>query len=101
MRKDPVRKQPVRKSSAASGGRTITLTVPSLGEAATQAVRAVAEPMATARRMLPAAHGLPLYAGLGALAVAGALELPVALGIGIGYAMLRHKGPWARSSASK
>jgi hypothetical protein len=101
VKKQPVRKRSAGKPSAAAGGRTITLTFPSLGEAATRAVRAMAEPMATARRVLPAAHGLPLYAGLGALAVAGALELPVALGIGIGYAVLRHKGPSARPTATK
>lgn len=91
----------MRKTSAASRAHTITLTFPPLGEAAVRVVRAVAEPVATARRVLPAAHGLPLYAGLGALAVAGALELPVALGIGIGYAVLRHKGPGARPTTSK
>jgi hypothetical protein len=46
----------------------------------------------TARRVLPAKGGLPLYTGLGALAVASVLEWPVAIGIGIGYAVLRSQG---------
>lgn len=100
VRQSAVRR-PERKQPAASGKRTITLTVPSFGEAATWAVNAVAVPVAAARRVLPAAHGLPLYVGIGALAVAGALEAPVALGLGIGYALLRHKGPLARFSGSK
>ncbi|WP_146067856.1 hypothetical protein [Streptomyces sp. Ru72] len=94
-------RRPERKPPAARGGRTITLTVPSLGEAATWAVDAVTVPVAAARRVLPDAHGLPLYVGLGALAVAGALEVPVALGLGIGYAVLRHRGPLARFSGSR
>jgi hypothetical protein len=88
----PPAKRGVRKQPAASAGRTITLTVPSLGEAATRVLDAMAFPVAAARRVLPTAPGLPLlYAGLGALAVVGALEAPVALGIGIGYAVLRHR----------
>lgn len=100
VRQSAVRR-PERKPPAARGGRTITLTVPSLGEAATWAVDAVTVPVAAARRVLPDAHGLPLYVGLGALAVAGALEVPVALGLGIGYAVLRHRGPLARFSGSR
>ncbi|MFF3905659.1 hypothetical protein ACFYZJ_06515 [Streptomyces sp. NPDC001848] len=75
------------------------MTVPTLGGAAAWAVDAVAAPLASVRRVLPAAHGLPLYVGLGALALAGALEAPTALGLGIGYAVLRRKGPFARFTA--
>jgi len=66
--------------------------VPSLGDTASKAINAAAAPVATARRVLPANGGLPLYAGLGALAVASVLEWPVAIGIGIGYAVLRSNG---------
>ena len=83
---------PKKKPAAAAGGHTITLTVPSLGEAATRVIDAATMPVTTARRVLPAKGGLPLYAGLGALAVASVLEWPVAIGIGIGYAVLRSKG---------
>ncbi|MET8954188.1 hypothetical protein ACWEO4_12935 [Streptomyces sp. NPDC004393] len=57
--------------------------------------------MATAGRALTARRGLPLYAGLGALAVLGAVEWPLAVGIGIGYAVLRTKGLPTRSSAAR
>ncbi|MGW3497339.1 hypothetical protein [Streptomyces sp. NPDC001020] len=56
------------------------------------AINAATVPMATARRVLPAKGGLPLYTGLGALAVASVLEWPVAIGIGVGYAVLRSSG---------
>ncbi len=85
-------KSPKKSSTATSGARTIAVTLPGLGEAATRAVNAAAVPMATVRRVLPVKGGLPLYAGLGALAVAGALEWPVAVGVGIGYAVLRYNG---------
>jgi len=81
-----------KKPALSSGGHTITLTVPSLGAAATRVIDAATVPVATARRVLPAKGGLPLYAGLGALAVASVLEWPVAIGIGIGYAVLRSNG---------
>ncbi|WP_107309151.1 hypothetical protein [Streptomyces sp. TP-A0356] len=87
------------KSPAASGGRTITITVPPLGDAVSKAVDLVALPVATARRVLPAKGGLLLYAGLGALAVAGALEWPLAVGVGIGYAVLRRNGPPAPTTS--
>ncbi|MEU6217838.1 hypothetical protein ABZ845_10005 [Streptomyces sp. NPDC047022] len=59
---------------------------------ASRALSAAAVPVTAARRALPAKDGLPLYAGLGALAVFGALEWPLAVGIGIGYAVLRRSG---------
>ncbi|MFJ5531091.1 hypothetical protein [Streptomyces sp. NPDC093261] len=62
---------------------------------------AAAGPMAAARRALTARRGLPLYAGLGALAVVGAVEWPLAVGIGIGYAVLRPKGRPTRSATSR
>ncbi|MEU6096283.1 hypothetical protein [Streptomyces sp. NPDC047079] len=89
-----------RNPTAASGEHTITLTLPGLGEAATWAVSVAAGPVATARRALTARHGLPLYAGLGALAAVGALEWPLAVGVGIGYAVLRSKGLLPRRSAT-
>ncbi|GAA3785031.1 hypothetical protein [Streptomyces chiangmaiensis] len=92
---------PKTNSSASHHGSTLTLSVPPLGKAAGRAVHIAAVPVATARRVLPAKGGLPLYAGLGALAVVGALEWPVAVGIGIGYALLRHHGLLPPSSGSK
>ncbi|AJE39208.1 hypothetical protein CP978_03965 [Streptomyces nodosus] len=84
-----------KKDSPATGHRTITIAVPPLAQAADLVVEVASLPMNTARRLLPAKGGLPLYAGLGALAVLGALEWPVAMGVGIGYAVLRHRGPLA------
>jgi hypothetical protein len=94
-------KSPKKSSTATSGARTIAVTLPGLGEAATWVVNAAAIPVATVRRVLPVKGGLPLYAGLGALAVAGALEWPVAVGVGIGYAVLRHNGLLEPSADSK
>jgi hypothetical protein len=94
-------KDSAKNSVAASGERTVTLTLPGLGEAATWAAKAAAVPVATARRVLPAKGGLPLYAGLGALAVTGALSWPVALGVGIGYAVLRDNGVLAAPATSE
>lgn len=93
-------KHPKKNSVAASGERTVTLTLPGLGEAATWAARAAAVPVATARRVLPAQGGLPLYAGLGALAVAGVLSWPVAVGVIIGYAV-RDNGVLAAPATSE
>ncbi|MGR4880797.1 hypothetical protein ACIPUC_15530 [Streptomyces sp. LARHCF249] len=77
-----------------SGGeqRTITLTVPSFGRVANGAWSAALLPVAAARQILPAKKGLPLYAGLAVLGAADVLEWPVAIGIGIGYAVLRRDG---------
>lgn len=71
---------------------TITITVPSPDRLATGAMNAVLLPMALARRILPAKHGLPLYAGLGLLGATDVIEWPVAVGIGVGYAVLRSSG---------
>jgi hypothetical protein len=69
--------------------RTVTLRVPSLDRVATGALNAALVPVALARQVLPAKRGLPLYLGLGALGAADVLEWPVAIGIGVGYAVLR------------
>ncbi|MBT2505700.1 hypothetical protein J7I98_07240 [Streptomyces sp. ISL-98] len=74
--------------------RTITITVPSFplpsaGRVASGAANAVLLPFAVARRVLPAKGGLPLYLGLGALGAADIIDWPVAIGIGVGYAVLR------------
>jgi hypothetical protein len=92
---------PKKAPTPAPGRRTITVTVPPIGEMATRAVSAAAVPVTTARRALPAKGGLPLYAGLGALAVFGALEWPLAVGIGIGYAVLKHNGLLEPPAGSK
>jgi len=93
---------PKTSPGASHGGRSLTLTVPPLSETATRAVQQVAAlPVTAVRRVLPAKGGLPLYAGLGALAVVGALEWPLAVGIGVGYALLRHHGPLAPPSDSE
>lgn len=75
-----------------SGQRTFTVTVPSFGRVAGGAVNAAMLPVAVARQVLPAKKGLPLYLGLGVLAAADVLEWPVAIGIGLGYAVLRRDG---------
>ncbi|AQA16807.1 hypothetical protein HUF15_34405 [Streptomyces samsunensis] len=49
-----------------------------------------------ARRVLPAKGGLPLYVGLGALGAVEVIEWPVAIGIGVGYAVLRKGGMMAQ-----
>jgi hypothetical protein len=72
-------------------GHTVTVTVP-LDRMAGTAASVAKAPVDVARKVLPAKGGLPLYLGLGALGVAGVLEWPVALGVGIGYAVLRHGG---------
>ncbi|MFJ7904252.1 hypothetical protein ACIQ6V_27840 [Streptomyces sp. NPDC096198] len=81
---------PWREDPAGPTGHAPTL--PGLGGTADRAADAVAAPLAAARRALTARHGLPLYAGLGALAVVGVLEWPLAVGLGVGYAVLRTKG---------
>lgn len=72
--------------------RTITLTVPSLDRVASGALNAALLPVAVARQVLPAKRGLPLYVGLGVLGAADVIEWPVAIGIGLGYAVLRRSG---------
>ncbi|MFF4605842.1 hypothetical protein ACFY12_24260 [Streptomyces sp. NPDC001339] len=101
--KSPQKSSKARKKTptAQPAGHTISVTVPPLGDAATKAVAAAAVPVEVARRALPAKGGLPLYLGLGALGVVGALDWPVAVGIGIGYAILRHDGPLTPPSHDK
>lgn len=72
--------------------RTITFTVPSLDRVANGALNAALLPVAVARQVLPAKRGLPLYVGLGVLGATDVIEWPVAIGIGIGYAVLRRSG---------
>ncbi|MDQ1006193.1 hypothetical protein QFZ82_000678 [Streptomyces sp. V4I23] len=72
--------------------RSITLTVPSLDRVASGALNAALLPVAVARQVLPAKRGLPLYVGLGVLGAADVIEWPVAIGIGLGYAVLRRGG---------
>ncbi|MEV6317355.1 hypothetical protein [Streptomyces sp. NPDC051776] len=68
---------------------TITIPVPSLERVGAGALNAAFLPVAVARRVLPAKRGLPLFLGLGALGAADILSWPVAVGIGVGYAVLR------------
>ncbi|MEU2392605.1 hypothetical protein [Streptomyces sp. NPDC007369] len=75
-----------------NGQRTFTVTVPSFDRVAGGAANAAMVPVAFARQVLPAKKGLPLYLGLGVLAAADVLEWPVAIGIGLGYAVLRRDG---------
>jgi hypothetical protein len=72
-------------------GHTVTVTVP-LDRMVGTAASVLMAPVIVARKVLPAKGGLPLYLGLGALGAAGVLEWPVALGVGIGYAVLRRGG---------
>ncbi|MFG3496802.1 hypothetical protein [Streptomyces sp. NPDC047886] len=72
--------------------RTVTITLPSLGRVAGGAKDAALLPLAVARQVLPAKKGLPLYLGLGVLGAADVIEWPVAIGIGVGYAVLRRDG---------
>lgn len=80
------------QNESGGGQRTVTLTVPSFDRVASGAWDAVRLPVAAARQILPAKKGLPLYAGLAVLGAADVLEWPVAIGIGIGYAVLRRDG---------
>ncbi|MGP3925604.1 MULTISPECIES: hypothetical protein [unclassified Streptomyces] len=78
-----------------TGGRSITITIPPVDRVASGAMNAALLPVAVAREVLPAKGGLPLYAGLGVLGAADVLDWPVAVGIGVGYAVLRRAGPLA------
>ncbi|WP_245703414.1 hypothetical protein [Streptomyces lushanensis] len=89
------------------GRRTFTVTVPalpslpSMEQVTNDAARAAKAPVTVAREVLPAKGGLPLYLGLGAMGAVGVLEWPVAVGIGIGYAVLRNKnGPLSPPASS-
>ncbi|MEV6425786.1 hypothetical protein [Streptomyces sp. NPDC051662] len=88
------------KSSASDGRHTFTVTVPSFNRVTDDAVKAAMVPVAVAREVLPAKGGLPLYLGLGAMGVVGVLEWPVAVGIGVGYAVLRGRNGPLDPSAS-
>ncbi|WP_432037152.1 hypothetical protein [Streptomyces cucumeris] len=84
------------------------MTMPTLGtvghattRAAGGAAHAAMMPFHVARRILPAKGGLPLYAGLGALGAVEVLEWPVAVGIGVGYAVLRRGGVMAPPSTGR
>jgi hypothetical protein len=85
-------KAPDKPQASMKEGHTVTVSLP-LDRVASAAGSVVMAPVAVARKVLPAKGGLPLYLGLGALGVAGVLEWPVALGVGIGYAVLRRGGP--------
>jgi hypothetical protein len=87
--------KPKAQASSKSQRRTITITVPPIDRVASGAANAVLLPLAVARQVIPAKGGLPLYVGLGVLGAADILEWPVAIGIGIGYAVLRRSGTLA------
>ncbi len=77
-------------------GHATRETFDTVGHATTRATggaaRAALKPVEVARRVLPAKGGLPLYVGLGALGAVEVIEWPVAVGIGVGYAVLRKGG---------
>ncbi|NXY95430.1 hypothetical protein HYE82_13740 [Streptomyces sp. BR123] len=87
----PAAGEPLRNEHD-SRQRTFTVTVPSFDHLAGSAANAAMLPVAVARQVLPAKKGLPLYLGLGVLAAADVLDWPVAIGIGLGYAVLRRDG---------
>jgi hypothetical protein len=79
--------------------QTLTINIP-VGRVASAAAKVVAMPVAAAQRVLPAKGGLPVFLGLGTLGVVGLLEWPVAAGVGIGYAILRHGGAFSPAPGS-
>ncbi|AGP52865.1 hypothetical protein M271_06195 [Streptomyces rapamycinicus NRRL 5491] len=83
-------------------GHATMETFGTVGHATTRATGGAAKvammPIEMARRVLPAKGGLPLYVGLGALGAVEVIEWPVALGIGVGYAVLRKGGIMAEPS---
>ncbi|MEU8479595.1 hypothetical protein [Streptomyces hygroscopicus] len=85
-----------------SVGHATKETLGTVGHATTRATggaaKAALKPVELARRVLPAKGGLPLYVGLGALGAVEVIEWPVALGIGVGYAVLRKGGIMAPPS---
>lgn len=85
----PAEPPPKATAPPSAAKRTVTLTMPSPGKIASGVLDAAMAPVAVARRVLPAKKGLPLYLGLGVLGAAEVLEWPVAIGIGVGYAVLR------------
>lgn len=70
------------------GGVTVTIPQP--------VVDVATAPFVIVGRVLPAKRGLPVYIGLGVLAAVDAVAWPVAAGIGVAYAAIRHWGPQAR-----
>ncbi|WP_241838053.1 hypothetical protein [Streptomyces sp. CB03234] len=88
----PAQAQSQTQDQGSPGGRTVSFTVPSLDRVANGAANAALLPVAAARQVLPAKGGLPLYLGLGVLGAADVIEWPVAIGIGVGYAVLRRGG---------
>ncbi|CDR03724.1 hypothetical protein GCM10022420_030310 [Streptomyces iranensis] len=86
-------------------GHATMETFGTVGHATTRATGGAAKvamkPIEMARRVLPAKGGLPLYVGLGALGAVEVIEWPVALGIGVGYAVLRKGGIMAEPSEQR
>ncbi|GAA2312718.1 hypothetical protein [Streptomyces violaceusniger] len=86
-------------------GHATKETFGTVGHATTRATggaaRAAMKPIEMARRVLPAKGGLPLYVGLGALGAVEVIEWPVAVGIGVGYAVLRKGGIMAEPSEER
>ncbi|MES4905565.1 MULTISPECIES: hypothetical protein [unclassified Streptomyces] len=89
------------RPEAGDGKRSVTVTVPTMRSMAGGLMDAALLPVAVARRWLPAKGGLPLYVGLGILGAADAIEWPVAVGIGVGYAVLRRGGVMAPPSTGR
>ncbi|MEE4590588.1 hypothetical protein V2J94_01525 [Streptomyces sp. DSM 41524] len=86
-------------------GHATKETLGTVGHATTRATGGAAQvamkPIEMARRVLPAKGGLPLYVGLGALGAVEIIEWPVAVGIGVGYAVLRKGGIMAEPSEQR
>ncbi|MBP8533509.1 hypothetical protein [Streptomyces sp. MK37H] len=86
-------------------GHATKETFGTVGQATTRATGGAAKvamkPIEVARRVLPAKGGLPLYVGLGALGAVEVIEWPVAVGIGVGYAVLRKGGIMAEPSEQR
>ncbi|NEW73613.1 hypothetical protein [Streptomyces rhizosphaericus] len=86
-------------------GHATKETFGTVGHATTRATggaaKAAMKPIEVARRVLPAKGGLPLYVGLGALGAVEIIEWPVAIGIGVGYAVLRKGGVMAEPSEQR
>ncbi|MFF7651169.1 hypothetical protein ACFZCY_15165 [Streptomyces sp. NPDC007983] len=93
--------QATRLDRAASAAHLDRVDGERVGRAAKSAANVALMPIAAARRVLPAKGGLPLYAGLGVLGVAEVIEWPVAVGVGVGYAVLRRGGVMAPPSETR
>ncbi|MEU8588967.1 hypothetical protein AB0C59_18490 [Streptomyces sp. NPDC048664] len=79
----------------------LSVAVGPLSVVASAVGSAASLPVAAARRVMSVKEGLPLYAGLGALTVIGVLEWPLAVGAGMGYAVLRRGGLLQEPDASR